>query len=53
MASNDGDSDKVIAAVLQTHIPRFGDQLHLAKDGILMNDVKERAKPIDLVEFSG
>ena len=34
-------------------VPRFGDQLHLGDDGILLDQVEERRQPVDLVELAG
>ena len=34
-------------------VPRFRDQLHLRQHRILLNDVEERAEPIDVVQLAG
>src|SRR4051812_27050772 len=34
------------------NVPRFGDQLDLAKNGVLMNDVEERAQAVDLEQLA-
>ena len=34
-------------------VPRLGDQLHLAHDRILLDDVEERRQPIDVVQLPG
>ncbi len=34
-------------------IPRFCDQLHLADDRVLLNQIEERAQPVDVVELAG
>ena len=33
-------------------IPRFGNQFHLRQHRVLVDDIKERPQPIDLVEFT-
>ena len=34
-------------------VPRLGDQLHLADDRVLLDEVEERRQPVDLVELAG
>ena len=34
-------------------VPRFGDQLHLRHDRVLVDEVEERGQPVDLVELPG
>ncbi len=41
----------LVAALAQ--VPRLGDELHLADDRVLLDEVEERAQPGHLVELSG
>ena len=34
-------------------VPRLGDELHLADDRVLLDEVEERRQPVDLVELAG
>ena len=34
-------------------VPRFGDQLDLTDDRVLLDDVEERREPVDVVELPG
>src|SRR5947208_9691233 len=46
-----GEVSYLIATL--TDVPRLGDQLHARDDGVLMDEVEERAQAVDLVEPSG
>ena len=37
----------------RSDVPRLGDQLHLRDHRVLLDEVEERAQPVDLVELSG
>src|SRR5262249_7588939 len=41
----------LVAAV--TEVPRLGDQLHLADDRVLLDDVEERRQAVDVVQRAG
>ena len=37
---------------VRAEVPRLGDELHLGKHRVLMDDVEERAEPIDFPQFA-
>ncbi len=45
-----GEVADLVAALAE--VPGLGDQLHLAHDRILLDEVEERGEPIDLVELA-
>src|SRR5687768_17406694 len=47
----DGEVADLVPALAD--VPRLGDELHLGEDGVLVDDVEERAELVDRVEFAG
>ena len=46
-----GEVADLVAALAD--VPRLGDELHLADDRVLLDQVEERGEPVDLVELPG